>query len=71
MLILPEHMSSTPGFSGIRVAQSLIFCVMVYISLFVLYSFFFWLLITQLYIFSYTNHMTIITKSHGNHNKIT
>jgi hypothetical protein len=36
MLILPEHMSSTPGFSGIRVAQSLIFCVMVYISLFVL-----------------------------------
>jgi hypothetical protein len=31
-----EHMSSPSGFSGIRVAQSLVFCVMLYRSLLVL-----------------------------------
>ena len=38
LLSLPEHMSSPPVFSGVRVDQSLAFCR----SLFVLLSFLFW-----------------------------
>jgi hypothetical protein len=34
---LPEHMSSSPVFSGIRVTRSLVFCVMMNRSLFVLF----------------------------------
>ena len=37
---LPEHLSSTSLFSGVRVAQSLVFCVVFCRSLFVLLSFF-------------------------------
>jgi hypothetical protein len=33
LLILPEHLSAPQIFSGIRVARSLVFCVMFYISL--------------------------------------
>ena len=40
---LPEHLSSIPGFSRVRVTRSLILCVMSCRSLFVLLSFFFWL----------------------------
>jgi len=28
MLSVPVHLGSTPGFSGVRVAQSLVFCVL-------------------------------------------
>ena len=38
LLSLPEHMCSSPVFSGVRVAQSLVFCVMVCRSLFVFWS---------------------------------
>jgi hypothetical protein len=36
LLAIPEHLSSTPIFSGIRVARSLVFYVMLCRSLFVL-----------------------------------
>ena len=36
-LTLPEHLSLPPGYSGVRFARSLIFCVMFCKSLFVLY----------------------------------
>ena len=39
---LPEHLSSPPDFSGVRVTQSFVFYVMFCRSLFVLLSFFFW-----------------------------
>ena len=41
MLTVLEHLSSHPIFSGVRVSRSLVFCVMLCISLFVLLSFFF------------------------------
>ena len=37
---LPDHLDSSPVFSGVRVAQSLVFCVMLCISLLVPLSFF-------------------------------
>ena len=40
---LPDHLSSPPVLSGIRVARSFIFCVVLCRSLFVLFSFFVWL----------------------------
>ena len=39
---LPEKMSSPPVFSGVRVARSLVFCVVFCRSLFVLLPFFIW-----------------------------
>jgi len=39
---LPEHLSSPAVFSGIRVALSLVLCLMFCRSLFVLLCFFFW-----------------------------
>ena len=42
LLTFPEHMSSP---CGIRVDQSLVFCVVLFISLFVLLSSFFWLFV--------------------------
>jgi hypothetical protein len=39
---IPEHLSSPPGFIGVRVTQSLVLCVMFYRSLFVLWSFLCW-----------------------------
>ena len=39
---LPEHLSSPPVVSGIRLTGSLMLCVMLCRSLFVLFSFFFW-----------------------------
>jgi len=36
-LTLPEHLSSPPVFSGIRVAQIVVICVVFYRSLFVLF----------------------------------
>ena len=44
-LALPEHQSSPPMFSGVRVARSLIFCVVLCRSLHVILSFFFHLII--------------------------
>jgi len=41
LLTVPEHMSSPTVFSGVRIARSLVVCVMLYRSLFVLLSFFF------------------------------
>ena len=41
LLTLPEHLSSSPDFSDVRIARSLIFCVVFCTSLFVLFSFFF------------------------------
>ena len=40
LLIFPEHMSSHPVFSWVRVARSLVFCVVFCRSFFVLLSFF-------------------------------
>ena len=42
LLTLPEHLSSPPIFSGVRVTRSLVLCVMFCWSLFVLLYFFFW-----------------------------
>ena len=39
-ITLTEHMSSHPYFSGFRVAQFVVFCVMLCRSVFVLWSFF-------------------------------
>jgi hypothetical protein len=39
---LPEHLSSPPVFSGVRVTRSLVLCVVFCRSLFVLLSFFIW-----------------------------
>jgi hypothetical protein len=39
-VLLVEHSSSSPGFSGVRVVQALVFCVVFWISLFVLLYFF-------------------------------
>jgi hypothetical protein len=41
-LLLSEHMSSLPVFSGVRVTRSLVLCVMLCRSLFVPLSFLFW-----------------------------
>ena len=40
--ILPEHLSSPPVFSGVRVTRSLVLCVCFVDSFFVLLYFFFW-----------------------------
>ena len=40
LLTLPEHLGSSSAFSGDRVAQSLVFCVVFCRSLFVLFSFY-------------------------------
>jgi hypothetical protein len=40
LLALPEHQSSPPMLSGVRVARSLIFCVVLCRSLHVILSFF-------------------------------
>jgi hypothetical protein len=45
LLTLPEHLSSPPGFSGVRVVRSLVFCVVFCRSLFVLLFFFFFFVI--------------------------
>jgi hypothetical protein len=42
LLTLPEHQSSPAMFSGVRVARSLIFCVVLCRSLHVMLSFFIW-----------------------------
>ena len=42
LLTLSQHMSSPPVFSGVRVTRSLVFCVVLCRSLFVLLYFFFW-----------------------------
>jgi hypothetical protein len=42
LLTLPGHLSSHPGFNGIRVARSLVFCVMFCRLLFFLLLFFLW-----------------------------
>jgi hypothetical protein len=42
LFTLPEHLSSPPIFSEVRVARSLVFNVMLCRPLFVLLSFFFW-----------------------------
>ena len=43
-LTLPENTTSLSVFCGVRVTRSLVFCVVFYISLFALLSFFFWTL---------------------------
>ena len=42
LLPLPEHLNSSPVFSGVGVTRSLVFCVMFCRSLLVLLYFFFW-----------------------------
>jgi len=42
LLTLPEHLSSPTVFSGVRVTQSLVLCVMCCRSLFVHLPFFIW-----------------------------
>ena len=44
LFTLPEHLSSIQVFSGVRVTWSLVFCEVLYRSLFVLLSLFAWLL---------------------------
>jgi hypothetical protein len=46
---LPEHASWPSCFSGVRVTRSLVSCVVLYRSLFVLFSFFFWSLCCMLF----------------------
>jgi len=41
LLTLPENLSSSSVFSGVRVARSLVFCVVIGRLLFVLLSYFF------------------------------
>ena len=57
MSILPEHPSLCPFFNEVRVARSLVFCVMFCRSLFVLLSFFFW----PLFFLSFLDLRTLIT----------
>ena len=40
LLTLPEHLNSPPGFNGVRVARSYVFCVVFCRSLFIFLSFF-------------------------------
>jgi hypothetical protein len=42
MFTLPDHPSSSPIFSGVHIARSLVLCVLFCKSLFVLLSFFCW-----------------------------
>ena len=42
LVTLPKHTNSPPEFSGVRIARSLVFCVVFSRSLFVLVSFVFW-----------------------------
>ena len=42
LFTLPEHLSSLPILSGVRITRSLVLCVMFCRSLFFLLSFFFW-----------------------------
>ena len=42
LLTIPQHLSSPPVFTGVRAAQSLVFCVVFCRSLFVLLVFFCW-----------------------------
>jgi len=51
LLTLPEHMSSLPVFSGIRVTRSLGFSVVLCRLLFVLYSFFTFVCLSSIYDF--------------------
>ena len=62
LLTVPKHLSSAAGFSGLGVAQSLVFCVVFRRSLFVLFilplyclSFDLWFLITPLVSASLSN----------------
>ena len=50
LLTLPEHLSSLPIFSGVRVTRFLVLCVMFCRSLFVLWSLFFWPLCSSILI---------------------
>jgi hypothetical protein len=52
LLTLPERLSSSPIFSGVRVTQSLVFCVMFCRSLFVLLSFFFLTIVLSVILFT-------------------
>ena len=42
LLTLPEHLKSSSVFSWVHITRSLVFCVVVYIALFVPLSYFFW-----------------------------
>ena len=55
---LPEHLSSPPVFSGVRVARIEVFCVVFCRSLFVLLSVFFW----RLYCLSFDLRILIISR---------
>jgi hypothetical protein len=50
LLTLPEHLSSLPVFSGVRVTRSLVLCVMFCRSLFVFLSLFSWPLCSATFI---------------------
>ena len=56
LLTLPEHLSSPLVFSGVRVAQSLVFCVMFSRSLFVHLPCFLW----SLYYLSFFDSQSLI-----------
>jgi len=49
LLILPEHLSSPPVFSVVRVAQPLVFFVVFCGSLYVLLAFFFLVIVLSIY----------------------
>ena len=55
LLTLPEHLSSRPGFTGVRVVRSLVFCVVFCRSLFVLLFFFFFFVIVLSVLFRFTD----------------
>jgi hypothetical protein len=57
ILIFMEHIISSSNFSGVRVARSVLFCVVFCRSLFVLLSVFFW----PLYYLSFDSRLLFLT----------
>ena len=70
LLILPEHQSSPPVISGVRVTQSLISSLCIFCrSLFVFFSFFFWPLCC-LFFFDLRIFITPLVSSNSSSNKL-
>ena len=64
LVTLPDHPSSLPVFSRVPVAQSLVFCVMCYISLFVLLIFAIVFLVTPVASHFFSSNRCVLTYDH-------
>jgi len=62
LLTIPEHLSSPPVFSDVRVARSLIFCVVICRWLFVLFTFLFAIVLSVLLRFTASEYTFGILK---------